>query len=101
MNIDFSNPINFNAQIYVKKFYVPGRENTTLRCLLKQNKSKTIGFKYDVLKKGKVLESQSYSNKKGFDDNYMAHIIDIMDGKVREGVNFFLELINAAGDRGI
>lgn len=101
MNIDFSNSMNFNAQIYVKKFYVPGKENTTLRCILKQNKNKTIGFQYDVLHKGKVIESQTYSNKKGFDDNYMAHIIDVIDGKVREGVNFFLELLNALADREI
>ena len=59
---------------------------------MKQNKNKTIGFQYDILRKGKVIESQAYSNKKGFDDNNMAHIIDVIYGKVREGVNFFLDV---------
>ena len=89
MNICAISPINFSCNApKVVKYYVPGKNDTTLRCFITGTLEKTTNFKYDVLKKGKVIESKEFHNKRGFSLERFAVILDKMQEKAREGYNF-------------
>jgi len=101
MNIAPVTSINFSATPKVIKYYVPGKNDTTLRCFLEATSDKTTGIKYDVLKKGKIIETQEFRNKRGFDANRYATIIDQIQTKVREGFDFLYETLNAQLKSGV
>lgn len=96
MNINSISTQSFEGKVpKITKFYVPGKDNTTLRC-------KTVGdivdmtkIDYDILKKGEVLESKSYHNKKGFSCERFAQICGQIQKKVHESFDFLEELLEA------
>ena len=96
MRIDNLNNIDFGARNpKITKFYVPGKNNTTLRCMTEGHILNLHGINYDILKHGNVIESKAFHNKKGFSDEKLAEIFQNMQEKVREGVDFMYELFTA------
>lgn len=96
MNINNTSSIGFGAKTpKITRFYVPGKNDTTLRCFAEGDIEKISGINYDVLKKGKVIESEDFHNKQGFSDIRLLRICTKIQEKVREGYDFMTELIKA------
>lgn len=79
----------------ITKFYVPGKNNTTLRCNAEGDFLHLSGINCEVLKKGKVIETTSFHNKQGFNDNRLTCIYSKIQEKVRDGFDFMEELFLA------
>ena len=95
MNILPVQSINFTSAKNAIKYYVPGRNDTTLRCFIEGTIEKPTNIKCDVLKKGKVIESTEFHNKKGFNANRFTAIVEQMQAKTRDGFDFLYETLNA------
>lgn len=96
MKIDNLNSPGFSARTpKIKKFYVPGKNNTTLKCMTEGNITDLHGINCDILKHGNVIESKAFHSKKGFTDEKLVEIFTTMQTKVREGFDFMDELFRA------
>ena len=50
---------------------------------------------YDILDKGKVVERKNYINKDGFDMEVVTTIVQNIQSRVKNGIDFMEELIKA------
>ena len=100
MNLNTTMNLNFNGKAKVleraTKFRVPGVDNTTIVAdVFDKGSTKITGLKYQVMKKGKVLEEKAFQNKKGFKDERLCCICEKIQTKVKEGIDFLDELFKA------
>jgi len=95
MNILPIQSISFNSTKNAIKYYIPGKNDTTLRCFIDGKIEKPTHFKYEVLKRGNVIESKEFQNKKGFSVERFTAIVNMMQSKTREGFDFLYETLNA------
>lgn len=95
MNICTQFQPNFSGKNTFTKFYIPGKNGTTLRCQSIGDLRFLSHLEYDVLHKGRILESKAYNNKKGFSDTRLAQICEKIQEKVVEGKDFLDELFDA------
>ena len=101
MNINQST-LNFQAKTInvdpVKRiisFEVPGKNKTRILTNITEIKNKYTNLEYQVLKKNNEIEKKVYHNKRGFDYYRLESICNNIQNKVREGVDFLEELIEA------
>ena len=90
MNINPTMGIGFKASAQpqkVTKLFVPAKEGT-LRCEIgEQLDNRITVIKYDLLKKGKVVESKAFKDKDGLNKE----TITVIYQKIQQNINDFRE----------
>ena len=98
MNINPTMGIGFKANAQpqrITKIFVPAKEGT-LRCEIGgQLDNKITVIKYDLLRKGEVIESKAFKDKEGLTKESMDNIFETIQLRVKEGFVFLDELIKA------
>lgn len=81
----------------ITRLYIPAKDGSgTLRCEIGGRVDKKItNIKYDLLKKGEIIESKSFQNKRGFADERLAFIYEVIQQHIQEGFDFLDELWRA------
>ena len=99
MNISQTNNLQFGNKTAVRKlttFRIPGKNNTTVVTdIVETGRDKLTQLEYRVMKRGKVLEKESFQNKSGFKDERILKICEKVQTKLKEGYDFLQELISA------
>lgn len=99
MNISQSNNLQFGNKTAVRKlttFRIPGKNNTTVVTdIVEIGKDKLTQLEYKVMKRGKVLEKETFQNKSGFKDERILRICEKVQTKLKEGYDFLQELLSA------
>lgn len=98
MNINSTMGIGFKASAQpqkVTKLFVPAKEGT-LRCEIgEQLDNRITVIKYDLLKKGKVVESKAFKDKDGLNKETITVIYQKIQQNILDGFDFLDELIKA------
>lgn len=101
MNIDSKINTGFQARISPQlppkrvRFRVPGKNNTVVISTIYADKSHHIKIlDYQVRHRNNILDSGSFKNKKGFNDDNLSNICQEIQEKVKDGVDYLAEFFN-------
>ena len=98
MNINPTMGIGFKATTQpqrITKLFVPAKEGT-LKCEIGgQLDNKITVIKYDLLKKGEVIESKAFKDKAGLTKESIDNIFEAIQLRLKDGFVFLDELIKA------
>ena len=94
--------VNFNARISNQlppksfRFRVPGKNNTTVVSTVYSDYQDHIKIlDYEVKRKNKIVDHGSFQNKKGFNEESLVNICEIMQDCVKDGIDYVTEFFNA------
>ena len=99
LNVSFTSRIPITK---VTEFVIPGKNKTKVLSRVVEVDNKLTEIEYKVFKKtkNKIKEEGKYTSKRGFSNLRLHIILEKMQGKLKEGHDFLMELAQAQINKG-